>query len=578
MRSGKRKARQPARKGRSPVTARVSAPRLSTANLRARVAELEETLLAIRGGHVDALVINSPGGDQVFTLQGAEHPYRVLVESINEGAATLDRQGTVLYSNARFAEIVGVPLEKFIGTALQSHVAPQQAENIETLIAGSLHENTVGDITLGTVEGRMRSIGLSLSPVRGSHPLTLCVVATELTELVEANEALKANEDALRQLSSRLLQLQDDERRHIARDLHDITGQKLAVLSISLSQVLNSKSFDLDEEAHRTLAEAATLTHQIGEEIRTLSYLLHPPLLDELGLASAVKWYTQGFESRTGIKVHVDIPREFARLLPDVEVTLFRIVQESLTNVHRYSGSEEAFIRVVMSPRQIALEIGDSGKGIRAEILKFGPGVVAPLGVGIQGMKERMRQLSGRLEITRRATGGTLVTATLPRPQDPPEDLSSPEDEPTRDTRDSAGDVSGSRKRILIADDHELLRQGVRTLLQTEPGLEICGEAVDGKQAVEKAVAMNADLVILDINLPVLNGLAATRQILRNSPKTKILVFTVHESDQTVREILSAGAHGYLSKAQAGQDLLRVVKELLEGAASHSSTASQATA
>ncbi len=208
--------------------------------LRARVRELEDTLTAIRQGTVDALVISAPTGDQVFTLQGAEHPYRVLVETINEGAATLDADGTVLYANTRFAEFLNVPLEKFIGAPLQSHVPPSAREKLWGLIQESLVENTKGEISLETEEGRPRLIQFSLSAVKNSIPQTICVVATELTELAEANEALRANGEALRQLSSRLLQLQDEERRHIARDLHDITGQKLAFQSIVLSQLNNA--------------------------------------------------------------------------------------------------------------------------------------------------------------------------------------------------------------------------------------------------------------------------------------------------------------------------------------------------
>jgi CheY-like chemotaxis protein len=202
------------------------------------------------------------------------------------------------------------------------------------------------------------------------------------------------------------------------------------------------------------------------------------------------------------------------------------------------------------------------------------------MGVGIQGMKERMRQLSGHLEISRRPTGGTLVTATLPRSDMRPatSDPGTPEDNAIIRAGDSATDAPGSRKRILIADDHEMLRQGVRILLQTDAEFEICGEAVDGQEAVEKAAVLKPDLIILDINLPVMNGLAAVRQILRTAPRTKILIFTVHESDQTVREILSAGAHGYLSKAKGGRDVLKVVKQLLKDEIPRSSTVSQASA
>src|SRR5580704_13165618 len=177
------------------------------------------------------------------------------------------------------------------------------------------------------------------------------------TELTEANEALRVNEESLRQLSGRLLKLQDEERRHIARDLHDVTGQKLAVQAMCLSQLLSAKSSALDAASQRVLSECAMLNKQIGDEVRTLSYLLHPPLLDELGLSSAVKWYTEGFERRTGIQVKVDIAPNFVRLPPDAEVTLFRIVQESLSNVHRYSGSARASIQIKVHAGEIELTV-----------------------------------------------------------------------------------------------------------------------------------------------------------------------------------------------------------------------------
>jgi PAS domain S-box-containing protein len=402
----KRKTKRPQKRGRV---------RPGAAEHRVPAKELEEIVLAIRRGKIDALVMAGTTGDQVLTLQGAEHPYRVLVETINDGVATLDPAGIVLYANSRFAAILRVPVENFVGTSLQSHVSPSGREILQNLIAEGLSNTTQAEITLDAAEGRPRLVRLALTPVKNSDPRTVCVVATELTELVEANQALRSNEESLRQLSARLLKLQDEERRHIARDLHDITGQKLALESMGLSQVLNSKLTSLDAESRRILSECATLNKQVGEEIRTLSYLLHPPLLDELGLSSAVKWYAEGFERRTGIRTEVDIASDFLRLPPDVEVTLFRVIQESLTNVHRYSGSQKAYVRVKSTSNAIEVQIGDFGKGIHREMLNSTTGTVAPLGVGIQGMKERMRQLAGKLEITSRVNQGTLVTATLSR-------------------------------------------------------------------------------------------------------------------------------------------------------------------
>jgi PAS domain S-box-containing protein len=547
-----RKAKQPPKRGRTTHGACSK--------------ESEEIVLAIRRGKIDALVMPGTNGEEVLTLQGSEHAYRVLVESINDGVATLDGAGVILYANSRFAAIFRVSAGDFVGTPLQSHVSRSNGEILQTLIGKGLSDSTQGEIALDALEGRSRVVRLALSPVKNSEPRTVCIVATELTDLVEANEALRSNEEALRQLSARLLQLQDEERRHIARDLHDITGQKLAVQSMALAQVL--KTSGLDAESRRILTECSALSKQVGEEIRTLSYLLHPPLLDELGLSSAVKWYVEGYQRRTGIRVKLDVAADLVRLAPDVEVTLFRVIQESLTNVHRYSGSAEAYLRLKVTSNKIELQIGDFGKGMHPDMIDFKTGKMVRLGVGIQGMNERIRQLSGRLEITSRPNQGTVVTATLP--------VSYPQTMAAVEAASAAASLlsssqaeipvpsrSVSRKQILIADDHEMLRRGVRTLLENEPDWEICGEAFDGQDAVAKANSLRPDLVILDINMPVLNGLAAVRLILRNRPQTKILVFTVHDSDQTVKEIQAAGAHRFLSKSNASDDLLRVVRELL---------------
>lgn len=535
--------------------------------LRSRVRELEETFVAIKQGKVDAVVASGPKGDQVFTLQGAEHPYRVLVETMNEGAATLDRDGAVLYANASFTGILGVPREKLIGKPLQDLPIFQEQEKLKALIEKGLRGLARGEVRVAHPEGQRRLVRLSLSPVQDFGFGTICVVATDMTELAEANEALKGSEEILRNLSGRILRLQDEERRRIARDLHDVTGQKLALLSMDLSSILKSKHFTKDADLNRIFLESISLSNDVNKEIRTLSYVLHPPLLDELGLNTAVEWFAQGFETRTGIPVTVDIPADFVRLGPEAEVALFRVVQESLSNVHRYSGSATAFVRATSSDGEARIEIGDYGKGMNAET-KTPTLSMTPLGVGIQGMKERLRQLSGTLEITSRPGKGTLVTAILPisaRPAEVP-DLYEETSIPTAPVPSAREVEEGSRwrKRILIADDHDVLRRGIRTMLEGDPDLEICGEAVDGRDALEKTLAQGPDLVILDINMPIMNGLDVLRQIVRYRPQTKVLAFSVHDSKQIVEEILAAGAHGYLSKATAGQHLVQEVKSLLQ--------------
>src|SRR5579871_3036451 len=320
-------------------------PSASLDHLRERVSELEETLRAIRSGEVDAVVVSAPAGDQVFTLQGAEHPYRLLVETIDEGAATLSNDGTVLYSNRSFANIFDAQLERFIGSPIENYVSGEYIEALRSLISKAGKNPARGEIRLVDRDGRARTVRLTLTPSSQFGMDTLCAVATELTELVETDEALRVTESSLRQLSGRLLQLQDEERRRIARDLHDTTGQKIAALSMSLDRV--ARLLDTRKpERQEALDEGRDIVRMIGEEIRTLSYLLHPPLLDESGLGSAVRWYAEGFQKRSGIQLTVNIAADFGRLSTEVEMALFRVVQESLTNVHRYSGSPDAEISV----------------------------------------------------------------------------------------------------------------------------------------------------------------------------------------------------------------------------------------
>ena len=212
----------------------------------------------------------------------------------------------------------------------------------------------------------------------------------------------KQGENEVRQLSGRLLQLQDEERRRIARELHDSTGQKVAALTMDLT-VASEEAAAFRPKARQALAECFTLAEQIAAEVRTLSYLLHPPLLDESGLASAIRWYADGLAQRSGLHVNLEVPPEFGRLPPERETTLFRIVQESLTNVLLHSGSKKANIRIVQDAQQVTLEISDEGRGLAPGTLDQSHPGLTRLGVGIAGMRERVRQLHGRLEISSNA-------------------------------------------------------------------------------------------------------------------------------------------------------------------------------
>jgi len=378
------------------------------------VEELHEIMQAIRGGRVDALVVKTPSGDRVFALQGADEPYRVLIETMQEGAATLGPDGTILYANARFGEIIGLGLERLIGFSLPGQLQSADQDRLRLLIDEGLSKTAKGDISFRDAQGRTLHLHLTLSPLpnydqSGHH--AVCVVATDVT-------ALRANEAALQELSVRLLQSQDEERKRISRDLHDSAGQYLAAVQMRLGSILDQIDGSPQAETLKALiADAQEAISECSKEIRTISYLLHPPTLDLAGLGSAIEWYSDGFSERSGIKVDLEVSSSLDRLPQDLELAIYRLVQEGLTNIHRHSGSKWAGIRLMQEPDRITLEVADTGRGMAA-VSTAKP--QTQMGVGISGIRERVRQLNGQLTIES-GPQGTTVRATFPRPDSLPQ-------------------------------------------------------------------------------------------------------------------------------------------------------------
>jgi signal transduction histidine kinase len=235
---------------------------------------------------------------------------------------------------------------------------------------------------------------------------------TDITARKRAEERLQASLTEVRALAARQMHAQDEERRRIARELHETTAQDLAALKMNL--VALDRSGALSRARDRVLLEeSAALAERTMTDIRTLSYLLHPPFLDEVGLTSAVRWFANGFAKRSGVEVHLDLPEEFGRFPQEIETTLFRMVQECLINIHRHAHSRAAAIRLRTEPERLVIEVQDWGRGMPPDARVEQAVDRAALGVGIAGMRERMKQLGGELEI-RSGPQGTTVRALLP--------------------------------------------------------------------------------------------------------------------------------------------------------------------
>ncbi len=615
--------------------------------LKSQVQALQQTLEAIRNGDEDALMVSGKEKDQTFTLPGGTLPYRVFVETMNEGAVMVAADGTIVYSNRRFADMVGMPLDKVIGSSFLQFVSPGDCPFLGQFQEQKEATGYRSECELICANGAAVPVQLSVRPMKTDGMQRLCIIATDMTGRKLAEEKLLASEKQLRlifdqipaavwttdkdlhvlsasgtvlgpalvrpeefigrtlqdffddpeglsvplvahvaalkgqhrsyeynmagnifsvnvqplrnafdeiggvigialdvtenkralasvaklaaivessqdaiygstlsgyitswnrgaeqmfgylagevagqhisiitpddrrnepvevlerlkqgevvrpfetvrrrkdgslvdvsvtasavkdrmgritsvsaiahdiadrkqverelkELSARLLNVQDEERRNMARELHDSVIQGLAAAVINLS--LLKDSLDLDPEAARTLDETLKITEESVREIRTFSYLLHPPLLDVNGLQSALRWYVEGYSKRSGVQVDLDLPDGRERLGNEIELTLFRIVQESLTNIHRHSGGRRATICMRRTAKEVTLVVSDDGHGMDAQTLEKLGREGAVLGVGIAGMKQRLQQLRGRLEITSSGSG-TAVTARVP--------------------------------------------------------------------------------------------------------------------------------------------------------------------
>jgi|HubBroStandDraft_6_1064221.scaffolds.fasta_scaffold00931_7 PAS domain S-box-containing protein len=288
-------------------------------------------------------------------------------------------------------------------------IHPEDRAKVDAAFVASLDKRSPSTVEYRIVmpDGRVKILEERWQGFRDEEgkPVRVAGTCRDITEAVRA-------EEELRRLSGQLLRLQDEERRRIARDLHDSTGQNLVALATILSQ-LHASIPSSARKLRKLASECQELADRCIREVRTLSYLLHPPMLDEAGLDDAIRHYVDGFSERTGIEVKSQISPLFGRMPPDVELALFRVVQESLTNIQRHSQSLRATIQLDRTADEVKLEISDKGAGASRRELTGGPGSPFRLGVGIPSMHERVRLIGGWLEIES-SSSGTTVRVTVP--------------------------------------------------------------------------------------------------------------------------------------------------------------------
>ena len=374
--------------------------------LNARLADAEETLRAIRTGEVDTVMVAGKEGSQVFTLEGAEHAYRVLIESMNEGALTLTADKTILYANQRFARMVKCPLEQVTGSSFRRFLSAEDRAVLRPLMKRTDQSGSKIQVRLHAGDGSQMPAQISIRPLAktGFNRAAIGMVVTDLTEA-------RRNEELLRALSHRLVLAQEAERGRVAFELHDNITQLLCAVLVR-SQTLADKLSASDGTSKREAIKLREMLGQTAEEVERISRNLRPSVLDELGLAAALRDTSTEFAERTGVSLKLGCVQLAARLPANTELTFYRILQEALKNVEKHARARHVTVCLKQPGDFVQLVINDDGIGFDPEhhaARRKGKG-----GFGLLAMRERATYVGGDLKVKSALNKGTTIIAQVP--------------------------------------------------------------------------------------------------------------------------------------------------------------------
>ena len=371
--------------------------------LRARLKTAEETLRAIQSGEVDAVMVSGRRGEQVVTLKGSEPNYRMLVEAMSEGAATLSRDGAVLYCNGRTAKLIGSTTGRAIGIRFESLAAETERDRFENLLMDARKSVAKGEFSLRRKDGSLVPVYLSLNRLRGFKGQALGMVITDLSQQKSKQaEEVKQAEANHRLLLERTLSVQEEERRRIARELHDEAGQLLTALLVGLRTLEDSRQLaDVKVQGQRLREIAGRAIDEVGRLARGL----HPTVLDDHGLGVALGRYVAEYAKSHKIAVELSLNElDLSNLPSGVQITIYRILQEALTNVAKHSGARTVSIRFARMPGAIEVTVADDGCGFDTKAV-----AVSSHRLGIQSMRERAAMLGGTVRFISQRKGTKLL-------------------------------------------------------------------------------------------------------------------------------------------------------------------------
>lgn len=390
-------------------------------------------------------------------------------------------------------------------------------------------------------------------------------------KLKQLNDALEHHAAQLRALACELTETEERERHRLAQLLHDHLQQLLVAGKFRLSRLERRVS---DEVLKKSLHETAELIDQAITESRSLTAELSPPVLYDAGLAAGLEWLARQMQERHGLRVHLNVDAEAASAANEIAVLLYQSVRELLFNVVKHAQAESARVRLSRRDHdQVQIVVADQGVGFDPRQLER-PGVMD--GFGLFSIRERLSFLGGHLDVHSAAGEGTRMVIKVPLPTRketvlPPSGKTRPTGPSVREPEPSPPDAAAKTDhpiRVLLADDHPILRRGLADLLSESQGIEVVGEAGDGEEAIQLAQQTHPDIVLMDVTMPNVDGIQATRRITAELPKVRVIGLSMHEKTDLAHAMQQAGASLYLSKSAPGDELIAAIRDQAHARAS----------
>lgn len=529
--------------------------------LKLRLEEAEETIRAIREGGIDAIVVQAPKGEQVYTLSGEDAIYRRLVETMNEAGLTTTLEGTILFCNQRFSRMLRLPMEQIVGRSVESFLNGSSRPILADLMRRVQSEPGAERLVFLDSDGSRVPVLASANLLAQGEMKTVCLVAADMSDLESKNLELKQRADQLARLAAELTLTEQRERHRLAKVLHDHLQQLLVGAKFGLEGF----GRQVTDEQHKSYID--DIYDLINESIavsRSLTVELSPTILHEAGLVAGLEWLARWMEEKYGLTVDLEIQPQVTVDRDDIRILLFESVRELLFNVSKHARVSRARVRLASPDDHIQITVIDEGVGFDPDQLRRSPEGVAS-GFGLFSIRERLELIGGGLTVESAPQRGTKFTLTVPAKQALPPDVAVPAPplpavvEPAQTPA-----VARQKIRVLVADDHTVVRQGLTNLLQRETGVEVIGQASDGQEALEKARRLQPDVILMDFSMPRMNGLEATRAIHAELPEIGVIGLSMYDEADRAKAMMDVGAAAYVTKSGEFAKLVETVRTVAQ--------------